>query len=126
MLNIKDIEKLLEENGCIDKHKVNKSIEYYFPDLKQFLYVNKEAGNNYSGLVIHPRYQSHRDTLIDISGVNSHSKYLHKSGMRAFPKKFNRGKKTIPHGIPFRFDDEIAFDNFLKKLTINITCVYPR
>jgi putative restriction endonuclease len=116
MLNINDIERLLESIGCTDKYEVQYAIQYTLPSVNQYIYINKEAGRNYSGLVVHPRYQAHREELLTIPGVQSQQKYNHKSSMRKFPKRQNNGKEKIPYGIPFGFDTETAFHEFIDKL----------
>lgn len=117
MLSTDDIARLLEAIGSTDKHEVKYAIRYSLPLSGRYIYVNKQAGNNYSGLVIHPRFQSHRSELLEIDGVHSEQKYNHKSSMVKFPKRKNRGKDEISYGIPFGFDSETAFRNFIDRLS---------
>lgn len=125
MLSVEDISRLLESNGFIDKHEIKKIIRYKYPDFEQYIYVNKEAGSNYSGLVIHPRYRSYSDYLLAVPQVYSQQKYIHKAGMGKFPKRQNKGKDEIPYGLPFGFNSEPAFDNFINKLT-RLPAAYSR
>jgi len=117
MLSTDDIARLLEAIGCSDKHEVQYAIRYSLPISKQYIYVNKQAGGKYSGLVIHPRFQAHRPDLRAISGVRSEKKYNHKSSMTKFPKRKNNGKDEIPYGIPFGFDSKVAFHEFIDRLS---------
>ncbi|KJV06556.1 DUF2002 family protein [Methylocucumis oryzae] len=116
MLTSNEIARLLESIGCTKKHETQYAIGYTLPSTDQYIYVNKKAGENYSGLVIHPRHQSFRDNLMATYGVQSQQKYIHKSNMKMFPKKQNKGKKEICYGMPFGFDSEAAFRNFIEQL----------
>jgi len=118
VLDLNEIERLLIKHGGSDKHEVQYSICYFLPKLKQHIYINKQSGSNYSGLVIHPRYRLNRDNLLKVSGVHSHEELNHKSSYRKFPKRYNRGKDKIPYGIPFGFESEFAFDDFINALEI--------
>jgi len=95
---------------------VKYCICYFLPKLKQYIYINKQAGSNYSGLVIHPRYKLNRSDFLKISDVHSQEMLNHKSSYRKFPKRYNRGEQAIPYGIPFGFDTIAAFENFITKL----------
>ncbi|SMN01894.1 putative type II restriction endonuclease [uncultured Candidatus Thioglobus sp.] len=116
MLDIKKIEELLIARGAIKKHEVEHSITFDFPMLKQTVYINRDAGENHSGLIIHPRYESHRESLLEISGVGSNEKRYHSSNIGRFPKRRHGGEKKIHFGIPFGFDSEPVFNTFIKKL----------
>lgn len=117
MLSTNDIARLLESIGCTDKHEVQYAIHYFLPASGQVIYVNKQAGGNYSGLVIHPRFQAHRPDLLATQGVHSQQTFNHKSSMVKFPKRRNKGKDETPYGIPFGFDSETAFHSFIDKLS---------
>lgn len=125
MLSTNDIGKLLESIGWSKKKERIHVISYTLPGINQYVYVNKDAGGNYSGLIIHPRYQSHREDLLKIQGVKSQKKYNFKANMGKFPKKQNRGKSEIPYGIPFGFDTEEAFQYFINKL-LSLPKAYSR
>ncbi|MEW8146618.1 MAG: DUF2002 family protein [Candidatus Thiodiazotropha endolucinida] len=116
MLNLNEIERLLIEHGASDRHEVSNSIRYYLPKENQYIYLNKQAGNRHSGLVLHPRFTINRDTLVGIEGVHSSGKFNHKSSYLKFPKRYNSGKDKIHYGIPFGFDSENAFTQFINIL----------
>lgn len=116
MLDLVEIERLIVEHGGIERHEVKYSICFYLPKLKQYLYINKQAGGQYSGLALHPRYRLRREELLRIDGVHSASVLNHKSSYRKFPKRLHGGQQEIPYGIPFGFDSESSFNQFMKKL----------
>ncbi len=117
MLNIDDLKECIEVYGCEDIHEIQHTTRYYLPKMKQFVYVNKQAGNNSSGLIIHPRFYALKGELLQISGVRSSQKYHHLSSMGKFPKRLNRGKDEIPYGIPFGFDSKTCLVEFLNRLS---------
>lgn len=123
MLSLDQLETYLIEHGAIDKHEVKYCICFYLPKLKQHIYINKQSGKNYSGLVIHPRYRSFRNIFIEAAGIDSHEELNHKSSYRKYPKRFHGGKQEIPYGIPFGFDTDIAFESFIIMLG-NISPLY--
>jgi putative restriction endonuclease len=118
VLNLNEIENQIVHLGGEERHEVEYAIRYYIPDIKQFVYINKQAGQNYSGLVIHPRFDSNREDLKSISGVDSNAVYIHNSSFRRFPKRYHGGREPIPYGVPFGFDSELPLIEFFKKLGI--------
>lgn len=125
MISLEQIEEVLEEFSVIERHEVKYAIRFYLPLLGQFIYINKQAGNEASGLVIHPRYESKWCELYDLVGVHSTETLNHKSSYREFPQRLNSGKEPIPFGIPFGFDSKNSMQLFLNKL-IGIQSEYVR
>ena len=131
LLTINEIESEIKNIGGCDKYEVEYSIRYYLPEHKQFIYLNKGSGRNYSGLILHPRYELSRHILCRLTGVNSHSPLLHNSSFRKYPKRLNvkKGKSVpkqpMPYGIPFGFDNKDSFTLFFNKFK-GITPSYVR
>lgn len=126
MLNIEEIAKLLVKNGSskIVKKETGKekAHEYSNPELYQSIYINLEAGEAPSGLIIHPINLYRLKGLKTIDGVINKDIYSHKATLKTFPKRVNDkvvNSKPIHHGIPFGFVDEIAFDSFFNQLKID-------
>jgi len=117
MISLVKIEEVLDECGAIERHEVKYAIRFYLPRLEQYLYINKQAGKEASGLVIHPRYESQWHELSHLVEVHSTQSLNHKSSYREFPQRLNLGKEPIPFGIPFGFDSKNAMREFLNKLS---------
>lgn len=117
MITLKEIEEVLNEFKATEKHEVKYSIEFFLPLLKQYVYINKQAGCNPSGLVIHPRAELYKNELALLEGVETTGSLNHKTSMRKFPKRLNKGQKPIPFGIPFGFQTKEAMRLFLKHLS---------
>ena len=117
MITLSQIEEVLEEFNAAERYEVKYSTQYYVPCIKQYVYINKQCGSRPSGLVIHPRFENKLDELLSMSGVDSTRELNHKSSMRKFPKRLNRGKDPIPFGLPFGFDSKEALRKFILRLT---------
>jgi putative restriction endonuclease len=110
------VEKILINSGFVREHEIEKTIRYGSGVTDQYVYINKESGNAYSTIIIHPKYESERNSFLSIHGVNSSQPILHKAGMGKFPKRMNGGKNPIPYGIPFGFDNSESCKKFISKL----------
>ncbi|WP_415894875.1 HNH endonuclease [Neptuniibacter sp. PT34_22] len=117
MISLLAIEEVLNEFGITERHEVKYAIQFYVPCLKQYVYINKQAGTKASGFVIHPRFEFYTNELTSIDGVETTGVFNHKSSMRKFPKRLNRGLEPIPFGIPFGFFTKDAMRTFIKKLS---------
>ena len=125
MISLEEIEEVLGEFSADHRHEVQYATRFYLPQLSQYLYINKQAGNEASGLVIHPRYESKWSELCALDGVQSTNALNHKSSYREFPQRLHRGKDPIPFGIPFGFNSKSAMRQFINEL-IGLPSLYLR
>tara|TARA_B110000971_G_C19987960_1_gene490524 strand:- start:696 stop:1526 length:831 start_codon:yes stop_codon:yes gene_type:complete len=116
MISLDEIEEVLNEFDATERHQVKYSIRFFLPSMSQYIYINRQAGNEPSGLVLHPRYESAWRELLLLDGVQSTEALNHKSSYRQFPQRIHTGKDPIPFGIPFGFDTKTALRSFLRKL----------
>lgn len=116
MITLGQIEDVLNEFNVTERHEVQYAIQFFLPSIGQYLYINKQAGGKASGLVIHPRFESHIDRLLGIAGVETTGTLNHKSSFRRFPRRLNRGSEPIPFGIPFGFETINSMREFIEKL----------
>lgn len=117
MISLVEIENILRKFHATDKHEIQYAIRFFVPTLNQYLYLNKEAGEKASALVIHPRYESYWNLLADIPGVQSTNYLNHKSAYREFPQRMHTGRTPMPFGIPFGFDSTKSLEEFLDILS---------
>lgn len=117
MITLKEIEEVLSEFKATERHEVKYAIQFFLPSLKQYVYINKQAGAKPSGLVIHPRAEFYKNELALLDGVETTGYLNHKSSMRKFPKRLNRGEQPIPFGIPFGFQTKESMRSFLIHLS---------
>lgn len=117
MITTSDIEDVLVEFNATQRHEVKYAIEFYIPAINQYVYINKQAGQKPTGLVIHPNSKIRNSELTLREGVIGNATLLHKASMRKFPKRLNRGVKPIPFGIPFGFESKNALREFIKRLS---------
>jgi len=117
MISLDHIEEILVELNATERHETKYSIRYFLTCIKQYLYINKQAGSKASGLVIHPRYENKWAQLLAVQGVESTGTLNHKSSMRKFPKRIHGGKQPIPFGVPFGFETKEAMRAFINELT---------
>lgn len=116
-LDHNSVENILLKNGFVFEHKTSKKRQFFNKKINQFVYINLTSGENYSTLIIHPKFKEKIDDFLKIVGVKSSNDLYHSAHMREFPKKINNGKDFIYYGIPFGFDDSLAFQKFLDKFT---------
>ncbi|MFT4734107.1 MAG: putative restriction endonuclease [Arcticibacterium sp.] len=117
MISLDHIEEILVELNASERHETKYAIQYFLPCIKQYIYMNKQAGSKASGLVIHPRFENKVDKLLAVNGVESTGTLNHKSSMRKFPKRIHGGKQPIPFGVPFGFQTKDAMRAFINELT---------
>jgi len=116
MITLGQIEEVLNEFHAAERHEIKYATQFFLPCIKQYIYINKQAGEKASGLVIHPRFESYKAELLSITGVETTGTLNHKSSMRKFPKRMNRGKEPIPFGIPFGFETKGSMREFVEML----------
>jgi putative restriction endonuclease len=116
MITLGQIEDVLDEFNVTERHEVQYAIQFFLPSIGQYFYINKQAGGKASGLVIHPRFESHIDRLLSIEGVQTTGTLNHKSSFRRFPRRLNRGNEPIPFGIPFGFETISSMREFIENL----------
>ncbi len=121
----KTIESILIDNGFIREHETDKKIRYWSSTSDQYVYINKKSGNEYSTIIIHPKYESERNSFLSIPGVNSSKLRLHSSNMGKFPKIIKNGETPISYGVPFGFDNHDSCIKFILKLAGQSDAVYP-
>jgi len=117
MITLEEIEEVLSEYNAIERHEVKYAIKFFLPLLKQYVYINKQAGAKPSGLVIHPRAELYKNELALLDGVETTGSLNHKSSMRKFPRRLHRGEQPIPFGIPFGFQTKESMRLFLNHLS---------
>ncbi len=116
MITLSQIEEVLNEFHATERHEIQYAIQFFLPCIKQYIYINKQAGEKASALVIHPRFEGYKSELLSISGVETTGTLNHKSSMRKFPKRMNRGKEPVPFGIPFGFETKVSMREFVERL----------
>jgi hypothetical protein len=113
------IERNLLKTGFIRDHDTSKK-RRFISKFGEYVYINKTSGDQYSTLIIHPRFRDKYSEFLKISGVSSNSSkgdpFYHSAHMSKFPKRKNNGKEEIHYGIPFGFDNQSAFEKFLNLL----------
>lgn len=125
MISLDEIEEVLIEFDATERHEVQYAISFFLPSISQYVYINKQAGNEASGLIIHPRYESEWYELHLLDGVQSTQTLNHKSSYREFPQRIHTGKTPIPFGMPFGFDTKNAMRDFLRDLG-SVSSFYTR
>ena len=125
MISLDEIEEVLVEFEATKRHEVQYAIRFLLPSISQYVYINKQAGNEASGLIIHPRYERAWHELRLLAGVQSKQTLNHKSSCREFPQRIHTGKSSIPFGLPFGFDTKNAMRDFLRDLS-SVSSFYTR
>ena len=111
----KTMEDTLTKFGCRTIHSIKKVTEYMLPKLKEPIYLHKE--NNEPQIVIRPVFNAFREELETVSGANIKSDSYHNADMTRFPKRIHTGKKEVHYGIAVTFENSMAIENFLSKLS---------
>ena len=109
------MENTLSKFGCRSIHSIIKVTEYMLPKLKEPIYLHKE--NSDPKVVIRPVFNAFRDELATVSGASIKSDYYHNADMTRFPKRLHTGKKEVHYGIAVTFENSMAIENFLTKLS---------
>jgi putative restriction endonuclease len=119
MLSTKVIKSVLETENFLITKETSKKFELKCTDISEYVYINKNAGNTASGLILGPNQQKKIADYLAIDGVVNTDGWYHSSNMGKFPKRSNNGKNPIPYGIPFGFKSEQSLKAFIKILVGN-------
>lgn len=97
-LTPQQLTRFLQQAGLTIKHTNQKRALWHCANSEP-LYVNLSSDNGTSNIIIAPEWDSRRVELESIPDTVVGEGYYHASNMQAFPKRVNRGRKPILHGI---------------------------
>lgn len=109
-----DIKDCLKQLECRTVHHVQKVTEYMLPGTKFAFYLHTE--NTQPQMILPPALEVFRDVLVAVPGVISKYSYYHNADMTRFPKHAHGGKKEVPYGLAFEFENTEAVVLFVNKL----------
>lgn len=114
MLSTEVIKSVLHTENFLITKETSKKFELKCTDTSDYVYINRNAGNAASGLILGPTQQNKIADYLAIDGVVNTDSWYHSSNMSKFPKRLNNGETPIPYGIPFGFKSELSLKAFIK------------